>query len=402
MRIAGAGCALIDHLYQPINTRAPAFEALRSRTPGDGGLTPGQLVFMESLARFAQYEPDKIVAGLTRGAAAHALNVGGPAIVALILAAQLLDPAAFHVEYHGAIGADESGRELCRRAGQTPLDASRLVMHDGATAATIVLNDPCADGGHGERTFINTLGVAAQYGPSDLVPAFFTADLVLLGATALVPRLHCALDELLRRARGNGALTVVGTVYDFLNQRRDPHARWPLGSGDSCYALIDLLVCDEAEALRLSGESSAQRAGAWFLERGVGAWAITRGIEPVLLGAREGGPFAAPIASEMPVLAGINAARSHQPCDTTGAGDNFLGGVLAALGLQRAARRPALDLAAAIALGVCAGGCACLQCGGVALETHSGHKRAQVRNAYERYRRQVTPAIALPPCAMES
>jgi sugar/nucleoside kinase (ribokinase family) len=61
---------------------------------------------------------------------------------------------------------------------------------------------------------------AAEYGPESLPEDFFDAEMVLFGATALVPPLHDTLDELCRKAKKSNAFVVVTTVFDFRNEGR--------------------------------------------------------------------------------------------------------------------------------------------------------------------------------------
>ena len=50
--ISGAGCALADFLYTDISFNSPGFKKYLSKNPGDGGLSPGKLVFNEELEKF--------------------------------------------------------------------------------------------------------------------------------------------------------------------------------------------------------------------------------------------------------------------------------------------------------------------------------------------------------------
>jgi len=50
--IHGTGCSLMDYLYTNIDLSSPPLVRAMSKTPGDGGLAPGKLVFVEDLERF--------------------------------------------------------------------------------------------------------------------------------------------------------------------------------------------------------------------------------------------------------------------------------------------------------------------------------------------------------------
>jgi hypothetical protein len=53
IRIAGVGCALADFLYTKVDFKSPGFSKYISVNSGDGGLSPGKLVFTEELQKFA-------------------------------------------------------------------------------------------------------------------------------------------------------------------------------------------------------------------------------------------------------------------------------------------------------------------------------------------------------------
>ena len=51
--ISGTGCALADFLYNDILFSGPTFQKYQSKKSGDGGLSPGKLVFTEELEKFS-------------------------------------------------------------------------------------------------------------------------------------------------------------------------------------------------------------------------------------------------------------------------------------------------------------------------------------------------------------
>ena len=391
--IHGAGCALMDYLYRDINFRADAVTRLLRRKPGDGGLTIGGLVFAEALEEFAGEPVDAILTSVTGGRGPDRQNVGGPAIVSLIHTAQLCPDAT--VRFFGAIGDDEAGAALRSIVERTPLDVTRLATRAGATAATYVLSDPSYADGHGERMFINRLGIAAELTAEDLGDEFARADIVQLGGTALVPRLHDAIPPLLRESRDRGAFTVVNTVYDFRAESSRPGERWTLG-GDDAYPLIDLLITDAEEALRLSGCGTPREAVGWFLRSGAGAVVVTNGPGPIWYAAA-GEAFAPHDVVSRPVF--TEYARSDEVRgaggDTTGCGDTFAGGLVAGVAHQLAdepaeQRADRIDLDAAVRLAVASGAFCLTHLGGTYLEEAPGEKAARiakVQNAYEMIRR---------------
>ena len=389
----------MDILYPEASFSSAAFEAARSRREGDGGLSPGRLVFAEDAERFTGRPFAETLASVA-GASPAAENVGGPSVVALIHAAQMLEGEGIAVAYYGATGSDEIGRILRERLARTPLDSSRLESRPGRTPSTCVLSDPAWDGGRGERCFVNDIGAAGGYLPADLDEEFFEADIVALGGTALVPGLHEGLPGILARARARGALTMVNTVFDFRAERRDGAGPWPFGGPApapgagpgplEAYRACDLLVMDREEALRLSGERDVGAALDFFERCGVGAFAVTRGGESVLAWGGKG-PFAPMALRELPVSA--RSGRRGLLGDTTGCGDAFAGGVLADLALQMKAR-PAgfavgLDLEDALSWGIAAGAFTLGFLGGTYYETRSGEKRELVSSFRDDWLSQV-------------
>lgn len=383
-RISGAGCSLLDLIYANVDLSAKAVAPYRSRSPGDGGLESGRLVFTEDFERFAGRGCLEALAEITGGQTPQT-NIGGPAVVALINAVQLLDPARFSVRFVGTLGRDALGDQLRRLLALTPLDTSSYCEKPGLTPFTYVLSDPGHGGGQGERTFVNNIGTAWSLTADDLDDEFFESDLVVFGGTGLVPRLHDALDVLLLKARAARALTVVTTVYDFRSQRSNPTRRWPLGSSDRSYALIDLLIADLEEALRLSGASTGRAAVEWFVAQGVGAVLVTDGARPIEAAAAS--PLFLPLSSPtLPVSRWVLRELEAHPerrGDTTGCGDNFAGGVLASLANQSEAGHSPLDLEEAAAWGAACGGLACFHVGGVFREDFPGQKRQKVEACVE-------------------
>jgi len=388
IRIAGTGCALADYLFSGVSFKSDQFRKFASCSPGDGGLNPGRLVFTEELEAFAGIPFSRIHSELLDSRQPDAFNVGGPSIVALIHAAQMLDRERFAVEFYGLAGKDETAGRIIRMVSATPLDITHYRNEsDRATPFTYVLSDPSYDGGHGERTFINNIGAAWDLNPEDLPDQFFSADMVCFGGTALVPNLHDHLTQLLEKAKNQGGLTLVNTVYDFRNERRFPGKPWPLvepGKAD----LIDLLIMDATEALSISGCSALEEAGDYFIETGVAAFIITNGAQELL--AWSGGRvFTQTGLKHFPVsdwVTGQIRANPGTTGDTTGCGDNFAGGVMASIAWQmNRGRRDGLNLGEAVAWGVASGGFCCFTIGGTYLEERPGQKLVEVKKIHDHY-----------------
>lgn len=376
----------MDILHQGADFSSDPFASLTSRVSGDGGLNVGGLVFAQDLASFSGRPMEAILSSLAGGRGPDAENVGGPAIVSLIHTAQLVPDS--RVEFFGTTGTDHTGQALRDVLSRTPVGTGHLRTLDGATPATHVFNDPKYDSGTGERLFINQLGVADFPAAGQLPEEFVKADIVQLGGTALVPPLHRRLPGVLRRAREAGAFTVVNTVYDFRGERERPEERWTLGS-DEAYEHIDVLICDLEEARRLTGRSDAASAVAWFLKRGCRGAIVTCGADPVWYGTEQAGE---PLIVSQPVYREFTNDQSPAAGDTTGCGDNFCGGVVAAVADRLQSGADHIDLAEAVTTGIASGAFCLSYLGGTMVERHPGEKLSRISTtagAYlERYGRK--------------
>ena len=387
--VSGVGCCLVDLLFNDIDFRNPAMNRYLSLNRGDGGLTPGHLVFREEFEKFCGEPFDTVLKKITGGRKHDKINIGGPSIVSLINAAQLVDSEHCEVRFYGRGGNDEIGNYLVSALSKTPVRLKDFKLINNETPSTVVLSDPGFEGGHGERMFINSIAAAWEYGPENLDEDFFSSDIVVFGGTGLVPQIHDNLTTLLRKAKSKGCITVVNTVFDFRNEKADPSSRWPLGESDESYGLIDLLISDKEEALRLSGENSSKDAFRFFRDKKVSSLIITNGSKDILTYS-DGRFFNTTGVTEMPVSERVvNERKTAQVGDTTGCGDNFVGGVIASVvgQIRNGATHP--DITEACSMGVVSGGYACFYLGGTYFEEKPGEKRAKIEPYYDAYRKQI-------------
>lgn len=234
---------------------------------------------------------------------AESVFVGGNA---LNVAVQL-GPLGVRAAYFGAIGADGDGRLIADTLLSHGVDTAGLVIAPGHTAVTVIrLN---ADG---DRVFEHEdFGVTASYSPSDAdLHRIAEQDWVHIGmlpkATAVVSRLRT------------------------LNPQITISQDCAVSSG---FAGIDVAFCSAGE-----DEQNAQRIGEEALRGGAVLAVVTRGAAGVL-------------ASD---------GRDHWQCDalpidvvdTTGAGDSFIAGFIAAR-LARASMPSALAAGAQVAARTC-------------------------------------------------
>ena len=393
IKLAGTGCVVGDYLYANVDFNSDAFRKYLSLKPGDGGLVPGHLVFLEDLCRFANADYKTISSDLTCGKSPDKFNIGGPAIVAMIHAAQLLAHKGISVDFKGAAGKDDTAFRIFKILEKTPLSSKNFKISDGMTPFTEVLSDPNYNEGKGERTFINNIGAAWDLKPEDIDNSFFSSDVLLFGATALVPNLHDNLTDLLRKGRDAGKFNIVITVFDFRNEMKAPDKKWPLGQSDESYTLLDLLIVDHVEALRLSGESNIDKALAFFIKKGVKAFLVTNGAKDISIYS-DGTAFKKVGLTTLPISSYVSRELTEHPerkGDTTGCGDNFAGGVISSVSsqLQDCGQRSSLDLVQAAAWGVASGGFACFYIGGTYIENNPGEKLERVSFYFKNYAEEI-------------
>jgi sugar/nucleoside kinase (ribokinase family) len=392
--IAGTGCALADYLYTGVKFNTPQFLKYRSHQTGDGGLAPGSLVFTEELEQFSGTPYAEIFREITGDIEPEAFNIGGPGLVSLINTAQLLNKEDFDVHFYGGSGDDDTATLIDHMVRKTPLNIDHyLKISDKKTPFTDVLSDITYDNHQGERTFINNIGAAWDYTPDLLGDDFFSADIVCFGGTALVPQIHDNLTALLRRAKQNGCLTVVNTVFDFRNEKKNPGQPWPLVETPEDYRLIDLLIMDCEESLKISGQKSIDQAARFFVSQHIGAFIITNGSRE-LYACSNGDLFEKTELFKMPVSqkVALDIARNPESKgDTTGCGDNFVGGLVASLAWQLKAKSDSkFKLEEAISWGVASGGFACFYLGGTFLEKEVGEKFKIVQEFGNDYKNQIS------------
>jgi len=389
--VSGVGCCLVDMLYNNISFTSDCMHPYLSSTRGDGGLTPGKLVFLEEFERFSATSPDKFISAITGNKTYDKINIGGPSIVSLINAAQLTSRETCEVRFYGRAGDDHNGKYLYSSLQRTPVVLKDFkLIGNQRTPSTIVLSDPSFDNGHGERMFINTIGAAWKYRPEDLPEDFFDSDIVVFGGTALVPGIHDNLASLLKKAKSRGCITIVNTVFDFRNEKANPSKRWPFGENDESYKYSDLLITDKEEALRLSGGSNMHKAVIFFQNKKVPAFIITNGAANILTYS-DGSLFRVSPLNAMPVSEEVkNEIRRSGEGDTTGCGDNFAGGVIASVADQLIRGITPPDLAESCAWGIASGGFACFYMGGTYFEENPGEKKVRIIHYYESYKKQIS------------
>ncbi len=395
--ITGIGCSLLDQIYKAVDFSSSTFRKYRSIIDNDGGLQPGKLVFADNLESFSGEDFSDIILSIAGDRAPDAVNLGGPGIVASIHASQLLAyNDQISIRFFGVVGSDDAGKKMLSIVAETPLNQHDLITLQGDSPSTIVLSDPMYHDGHGERCFINNLGTANDLTVEDIPKGVLAADIVFFGGTALVPKIHDALSQLLTLAKEHHALTMVSTVYDFRNQQKDASHPWPMVSHMEDFSKIDLLVMDREEALRISGTKTIKTALSHFKDLDVGAVIISHGAKAVHLYAA-GSPFIPIAPTTLPISQAIDEVLDRDPAckgDTTGCGDTLAGGILASIADQTEAdRNRPIDLLEAVSWGIVSGGYTCLYMGGTYIEENPGEKLRHIFPYYREYLKQIDPSL---------
>lgn len=391
--ISGTGCALADFLYNGISFEGADFKRYRSEKRGDGGLSPGKLVFMEELEKFAGNSYQSILKEITGNRPPDAFNVGGPSLVPLIHASQMLDPQHCSVRFFGTTGKDETADKIADIIRKTPLNIDNyLKTSTKATPFTDVFSDPDYGGGQGERTFVNNIGAAWEYYPEFLIKSFFDSHITCFGGTALVPRIHDNLTGLLAKAKKSDCITLVNTAYDFRNEKNDPGSPWPLVDMPGDYGLMDILIMDCEEALKISGQNDLENAAGYFASLKASSFIITDGPNDIYA-MSGGGLFENTGLTKLPVSDKVKYELKNNPelrGDTTGCGDNFTGGIIFSLASQlKKKKKGQLDLIEALSWGVASGGFACFIIGGTYVEKSQGEKLERVSMLQKEYLKQL-------------
>jgi len=292
-----------------------------------GDCNPDVLVLGDDVTpEFGQHE--KLVRSIS-------LVVGGSAAITAIAAARL----GVRVALAATIGADPAGEFMLGQLTAAGVDTSAITVRPGCeTGMTVAL----APAGTGDRAILTATGamtsLTADDVPRDLLNA---ARHVHVSSYFLLEQsLGPGLAALLATARAHGATTSLDTNWD-------PAGRWGGVQLRDALAHTDILLPNEEEALRLSGEPTLDAAAAALVSAGP---AIV-----VKLGAR----------GAMCAAAGRIDWVSPPPrldgpfVDATGAGDCFNAGLIT--GLLRG-----LDLAAAARLGCAVGSASTRAAGGTA------------------------------------
>ena len=386
--ISGTGCALADFLYTGIRFDSLQFMKYMSNQAGDGGLSPGKLVFKEELENYAGNDYNAILNEISGNGSPDSFNLGGPGLVSMIHVSQMLNNSQYEIRFYGNLGNDETAEKILRLVRKTPLNITNYLKRSKLqTPCTYVLSDPTFADGNGERTFVNNIGAALDFSPGMIDHLFFKSSIVCFGGTALVPQIHDNLSELLERSKQNNSITVVNTVFDFRNEKKNPDKPWPLVSREDSYKLIDILITDKEEAMRISGQNNEADAALFFIQKKISSFFITNGAEDIIIFS-DGRLFNKLDLKLFPVSR-LVTPELRLSGDTTGCGDNFAGGIITSLALQIKEQKTTFDIISALSWAVASGGFACSYIGGTFIESYPGEKLARITDFRKEYLKQI-------------
>jgi ribokinase len=204
----------------------------------------------------------------------------------------------------GLTGSDRAGDFLRDRLRESGVGLERLGRAQGATTQSVVLIDPT-----GERASLNFPGAAGEVTAEFVMSAFDGAPYSHFHLATFfgLPKLRLEAAAVLREARRRGLSCSLDPNWDALG-------RW-MTDLEPCLPFVDLLLVNESEAARLTGEAEPAAAASVLRENGAGTVVVK-------LGAKGCAVFAAGEAFCEPGFA-------VEAIDTTGAGDCFAGGWLA-------------------------------------------------------------------------
>jgi len=207
----------------------------------------------------------------------------------------------------GLVGRDAFGDLALSILAKARVDLSLVGRSEAPTTASV-----CPINAAGERLFLHRVGSSAEVFPE---PIEFTSQILAgmshfhLANVFALPEMRKRAPETLARARQAGLTTSQDTGWD-------ARGRW-IADIEGCLPHLDVFFMNQDEARMLSGSADAEQAARCM--QSMGARDVV-----VKLGAEGCAVFTPDSAERFPGF-------EVEVVDTTGAGDCFVGGFLAAL-----------------------------------------------------------------------
>jgi sugar/nucleoside kinase (ribokinase family) len=204
----------------------------------------------------------------------------------------------------GVVGSDTAGDKILGKLTSVGVDISQVRRVDQPTTSTVCVVHPS-----GDRLFLHRVGSSTAVEAADVQFNGVTASHFHLANPFALPKVRHQVDEVLRRAKAAGLTISLDTGWD-------ARGRWmdDIGPGLS---YTDLLFVNDTEATMLSGHNDLDTAARYLLGRGARELVVKTGAKGCVI-------YTSDSRLEVP---GFPA----DVVDTTGAGDCFAGGFLAAL-----------------------------------------------------------------------
>jgi ribokinase len=210
----------------------------------------------------------------------------------------------------GRTGGDDAAYLINRYWRKAGLDTRYIRRIKGLPTGTSVglIDRDC------QPRFVHTSGANKKLNPEALQIEKFVrngARSLHIGGFFVLPGLMQGnLDVKLRQAHEHGVFTSLDVVRSI--RMADTALLW------ACMPHLDVFLCNLTEAGRLSGESDPLQAAQALRSKGAGAVIVKLGEQGCLLAGADG-------------MEKVAAAQPAQVVDTTGAGDAFAAGLIAAL-----------------------------------------------------------------------
>jgi sugar/nucleoside kinase (ribokinase family) len=273
------------------------------------------------------------------------LVIGSSSVICACGAARL----GLRVAMAGLVGDDALGRFMLDAMAAAGLDTTAVRVDPAVpTGASVILSD-----GH-DRAILTAAGTIPRLRVADVPPALVArARHLHAGSVFLLDDARADLPALFRQARAGGATTSADTNWD-------PGGTWDGGIRE-LLAETDVFLPNAAEASLIAGVDDPEEAGRTLLGLGPRVVAVklgARGAVAVATGGRTCRVPAVPV----------------EPVDTTGAGDSFDAGFLAAW----LAGRP---LEACLAIGAACGALSTRGTGGTSAQPTLAEAEAAARAA---------------------
>jgi len=290
-------------------------------------------------------DPRPVFGEVERWVDAIELVIGASSVILACGAARL----GLRVAMAGVVGDDALGRFMLAAMAERGLETSAVrIDRTVPTGASVVLSDGR------DRAILTAAGTIPRLRAADVPDALVTrARHVHAGSIFLLDDIRPDLPALFRRARAGGATTSADTNWD-------PRGTWD-GGIRAILAETDVFLPNAAEATRIAGVEDAEAAAGALLALGPGVVAVKLGAAGALAVTADG-------------RVGRVAAVPVEPVDTTGAGDSFDAGFLAAWLAGR-------SLDACLAIGAACGALSTRGIGGTAAQPTLAEAEAVARTS---------------------